>query len=667
MHLKTFLASVSLAFLISFNIKAQSEPSSDYPAAYRGESKYNYNEAFGGTFYTRNGSLLRSASGKPGPDYWQNRADYQIGVSLDDQKNQISGSEVISYTNNSPDELEFLWLQLDQNLFRDDSRGSAIIPLTGSRSGTKGQVFEAGYRIKSVKLVKTDGSEAELNCLMNDTRMQVFLPTPVKANGGKVKFKIEYSYIIPDYGSDRTGVLQTKNGKIFAVAQWYPRMCVYDDIAGWNTIPYNGPSEFYLEYGNFDVNITVPASHIVVCSGKLLNPGEVYTADQQRLWSEASVSDKTVVIRSASQVKDARSRPAGKKELTWHFKMENSRDVAWASSPSFIIDAARINLPEGKTALAVSAYPDESDGKSSWQRSTEYAKASIEYNSSHWYPYPYPVAVNVASNISGMEYPGIVFCGWKEKNASLWGVTDHEFGHTWFPMIVGSNERLHPWMDEGFNTFINYLSTDWFNSGEYKDNKRDMHKWAAMLEDQSLEPVMTSADNMKEGNIANLVYYKPALGLYMLRENILGEERFDNAFREYIRRWAWKHPSPDDFFRTMENVAGEDLKWFWRGWFVNNWKMDQAVTGVSYYKNNPKKGVLITIANLEKMPAPVIVEIKTRKGESSRLKLPVEVWERNTSWTFLYPSTEEISSVTLDPDHVFPDCNTDNDMWKVKN
>ena len=626
-------------------------------------SNYNYTEAFSPNFYRRSGNEYRSASGKPGPLYWQNRADYQISVKLDDEKNEISGFEYVSYTNNSPDNLEFLWFQLDQNLFKKESRGTAIVPLSGSRNGGRGQIFDAGYHIKSVKLVKGN-SEVDLKYGIDDTKMQVFLPEEVKAKGGQVKLRIDYSFISPVYGSDRMGILETKNGKIFAVAQWYPRLYVYDDINGWNVIPYTGPSEFYLEYGNFDVNITAPANHIVVCSGELQNAKEVYTAEQQRLLDAASKSDKTVTIRSSKDVKNASSRPQGKSELTWHYKIENSRDVAWASSASFILDAARINLPSGRKALALSAYPDESNTNNGWSRATEFTKYSIEYNSQKWFEYPYPVATNVATNVSGMEYPGIVFCGSKDKGASLWDVTDHEFGHTWFPMIVGSNERVYAWMDEGFNTFINTLSTDNFNNGEYKASKKDMHQWASTLTSPQLEPVFVSPDNMKEANIGMLAYYKPAAGLTLLRTQILGPERFDRAFKAYIERWAYKHPTPEDFFRTMENVSGEKLDWFWRGWFLNNWRLDQVALGVNYVKNNPKNGALITVANLEKMPMPLVVEITTKSGQTSRVSYPVEIWARNISWTFQYPSTEEIEKVVVDPDKVLPDYNPENNVWK---
>jgi len=628
-------------------------------------TKYNYNDAFGPFFYTKNGTEYRSASGQPGPGYWQNRADYQLSAKLNDQTNEITGTEILTYTNNSPEKLSFLWMQLDQNLFKKDSRGSAIIPTSSSRYRGQGQT-QNGYSIKSVKLLSMSGrtSETDVKYIINDTRMQLFLPQVLNPAGAQVKIKIEYSFISPTYGSDRMGIQQTKNGKIYTVAQWYPRMCVYDDISGWNTLPYTGPGEFYLEYGDFDINITAPVSHVVVCSGELLNPQEVYTAEQQKRWISAVQSDKTVMIRSAAEVTDAKSRPEGKQELTWHFRIKNARDASWASSASFIIDAAKMNLPGGKKSLAISAYPVESMGDTAWSRSTEYIKASIEYNSKKWFEYPYPAATNVASIVGGMEYPGIVFCRWKYVKGSLWNVTDHEFGHTWFPMIVGSNERLYAWMDEGFNTFINTLSSDDFNNGEYKDYMTDMHRAAIALTNPVLEPVMSSPDNMNERNIGNLAYFKPGKGLTLLREQILGPERFDLAFTTYIERWAYKHPAPDDFFRTIENVAGEDLAWFWRGWFLNNWRLDQAVRDVKYVKGDPAQGALITIDNLEKMAMPVILEIRTQSGKTDRVKLPVEIWQRNSSWTFLYPSTEEIVSVTSDPDHVLPDHNSGNDIWR---
>ena len=667
---KYFYLLISSVLLISTSVDAQEEPT----------SVYDYNAAFGHGFYTKNGTATRSASGKPGHAYWQNSADYKINISLDEEKKHFTGSEVITYTNNSPDELNFLWVQVDQNLFKKDSRGNAIIPLSGSRNGAKGQDFDGGYTIGNVSLgyesnsykgssknrkknSKKRISKVDAQYDISDTRMKIYLPKPLAANGGRVHINIDFSFTSPDYGSDRMGVLETKNGRIFNLAQWYPRMCVYDDVSGWNTLPYLGAGEFYLEYGTFDVHINSPADHLVVCSGELLNPEEVYTDTQRQRLKQAANSDETVIIRSAEEINDPNSRPQGKDRLTWKFRIENSRDVAWSSSKAFIMDAARINLPSGKTSMAMSVYPVESNTMDSWARSTEYTKASVEHYSEKWYEYPYPAAINVAGNQGGMEYPGIVFCSWKSKNASLWGVTDHEFGHIWFPMIVGSNERLHAWMDEGFNTFINSLSTNAFNNGEYKEAERNMHRFSSVLVNDKMEPIYTTPDNMKERNIGLLAYYKPGAGLEMLREHILGEERFDEAFTAYIKRWAYKHPTPDDFYRTIENVSGEELSWFWRGWFIHNWKLDQAINRVKYVDGDPTKGAIVTIENLQQMPMPVTLEFTTESGTKTRHVLPVEIWKRNTKWTFKYDSTEALKSVVIDPDYVFPDINSSNNRW----
>ena len=633
------------------------------------QTKYSYTETFAPFFYTKNGNEYRAATGEPGPKYWQNRADYQLAAKLNDETNEITGTELLTYTNNSPLKLDFIWMQLDQNLFRQDSRGSAIIPVGGSRNGGGGQKFDAGYKIKSVKILSGTNNATAIDAkyLIDDTRMQVFLPKELNPNGAVLKVKIEYSFISPDYGSDRMGILPTKNGKIFTIAQWYPRMCVFDDVMGWNTLPYTGPGEFYLEYGDLDLSITTPAKDIVVASGELQNPQQVYTPEQIKRWAEAEKSEKTVVIRTADEVTDPKSRPSGKTELTWHFKIKNARDASWAASSAFIIDAAKMDLPDGKKTIAISAYPVESNGDNAWGRSTEYVKRSIEYNSAKWFEFPYPIATAVAGAVGGMEYPGIVFCGATSRGRGLWGVNDHEFGHTWFPMIVGSNERLYGWMDEGFNTFINTLSTANFNNGEYKPARpTDAGRQAIGFTAPALEPILSNgADNLKERNNGTLLYSKPGAGLILLREQILGPERFDYAFKTYIQRWAYKHPTPDDFFRTIENVAGESLQWFWRGWFANTWRLDVGVRSVKYVDSlDYSKGAYITLDNLEKMAMPVILEIKMKSGKTERVKLPVEIWERNTSWVFKYPSTEQIDSVTYDPDKVLPDFNPANNVWK---
>jgi hypothetical protein len=687
---KRFVAGLLLALIAGNTITAQTTPPTSASGAANPVSgaqarrqrpveqadpnapatKYSYTETFAPFFYTKNGSEFRAASGEPGPKYWQNRADYQLAATLNDDNNEIIGSEVITYTNNSPQKLGFVWMQLDQNLFKLDSRGSQIVPTSGSRNAGRGQAFDAGYKIKSVKVLSgpKGATVTDVKYLIEDTRMQVFLPAEVSANGGVLKLKIEYSFISPDYGSDRMGILATKNGKIFTVAQWYPRMCVYDDIMGWNTLPYTGPGEFYLEYGDFDIKITAKAADIVVCSGELLNPQEVYTPEQVKRWAQAAQSEKTVIIRGAEDVTNPASRPTGKPMLTWHFAIKNARDASWGVSSAFIIDAAKMVLPSGKKSIAISAYPIESNGPNAWGRSSEFVKKSIEYNSAKWFEFPYPAATAVAGTPGGMEYPGIVFCGARSAGRGLWGVHDHEFGHTWFPMIVGSNERLYGWMDEGFNTFINTLSTDNFNNGEFKSRPQDMHGIGNFFTLPTLEPILSNGpDNLKERNNGTLLYSKPSAGLVLLREQILGPERFDFAFKTYINRWAFKHPTPDDFFRTIENAAGESLQWFWRGWFANTWRLDVALRDVKYADTTDySKGCTITLDNLEKMAMPVILEIKLKSGKTERIKLPVEIWERNTSWSFKYPSKEEIESVTYDPDKVLPDYNSANNVWSKK-
>lgn len=625
------------------------------------QSKYDPHALFSPLFYTSGGTISRAATGEPNAGYWQNKADYVINASLNDETNQISGTVTITYRNNSPHALPFLWLQLDQNLFNKDSRGQARMPLgTRSRYGDAKSDFSGGYKISSVRLLNEN---TDANYIITDTRMQIRLPKAMKAGGDVARIRIDFSFTLPEYGADRCGILKTKNGNIFAVAQWYPRMCVFDEVQGWNTDPYLGPSEFYLEYGDFDVTITTPASHIVVCSGELLNEAEVLTPAQLSRMTQAKKSDKTVMIRTAGEVTDPASRPKAK-TLSWHYKISNARDVAWASSKSFIWDAAKMNLPSGKTSLAMSVYPVESDGAKGWGRATEYTKGSIENYSKRWFEYPYPCAVNVASNIGGMEYPGIVFCGSNATQADLFGVTDHEFGHTWFPMIVGSNERKYGWMDEGFNTFINSLADDDFNNGEYKEAPTNMEGVVPFLFGPSSEAIMLTPDAMKERNIGVALYFKPGLGLALLRKEILGPDRFDYAFREYIRRWAYKHPTPWDFFRTMDNVAGEDLHWFWKAWFLENYKFDQAIASVTYENNDAKNGAIVSIVNMEQGALPIYISYETKSGVKGTIKLPVEVWNNTNNWKVKLPTTEELQRVTLDEEKVFPDMNYGNNSWK---
>jgi hypothetical protein len=631
------------------------------------QSTYDAREAFHPQFYPYTGNDYRSASGEAGPKYWQNRADYKINCTLDTTKHGINGDVELTYTNNSPDNLKFLWLQLDQNIYKKDSRGSATTTEAGGRWANA--KFTQGYNIASISVV-VDGKKYTPKYSITDTRMQVWLDNALKSSGGQIRIAISFSFEVPEYGTDRMGRLSTKNGWVYEIAQWFPRVCVYDDIQGWNTMPYLGAGEFYLEYGDIEYNVTAPSNLIIVGSGELQNPADCFTPDQLNRYNEAKESDKTVVIKSEKDVTDKKAQPKNA-TTTWKFRIERTRDVAWGASKAFILDAARINLPSGKKALAMSAYPVEStkDRKGNdWRRSTEMVKGSIEHYSNKWYEYPYTAATNVAGVVGGMEYPGIVFCSYTATGAGLWNVTDHEFGHIWFPMIVGSNERKYAWMDEGFNTFINNLSTTAFKKGEFVD-AFDMSKPGGDFPtkynfDTKGDGLFNVPDVVQQTNLGSAAYFKPAMMLHVLRNTVLGPERFDIAFREYINRWAFKHPTPWDFFHTIENVSGEDLGWFWRSWVLNTWKLDQAVKTVVYVNEKPENGANITIENLEKMPMPVTVLVKETNGKEHRINLPVEIWQRGAEWSFGVPTTSEIKEVILDPDKQLPDVNRNNDMWK---
>lgn len=630
--------------------------------AQNSSSKYDAHELFYPLFNYQPANENRTGSGSPGPKYWQNRADYKIAVTLNEDSNTVSGEVEIDYINNSSENLPFLWLQLDQNAFNDQSRSGKTTPISGGRYGNTG--FEGGYIIKSVQIKHAKDNFEPADYLINDTRMQLRLSEPLKNGGNHIKIKVEYSFKIPTFGSDRMGKLTTKNGTIYEIAQWYPRVCVFDDIEGWNVLPYLGAGEFYLEYGDFEYAISVPWDYVVAGSGELVNQHEVMTTEQRKRFDQARNSDKTVMILSKDDLKNPKSRIQQSGTLTWKFKCQNARDVAWAASRAFVWDAAKINLPSGKTAVAQSVYPAEVGSNDAWGRSTEYVKGCIEFYSKYLMEFPYPVATNVAGVVGGMEYPGIVFCSNTDRKEALWGVTDHEFGHTWFPMIVGNNERKFAWMDEGFNTFINMLSSTNFNNGEYDQDRIDnMQNLAPMLFRDGAEPIMTIPDVLKANNLGWEGYYKPAMGLKMLREVVLGHDRFDYAFKQYINRWAYKHPTPQDFFRTIEDAAGEDLGWFWKGWFYENYKLDQSIKEIQYIEQNPENGAVISIENLEQWAMPVTVEIEETNGIKSRIELPIEIWQRGGSWTFKTQTKLPFKSVTLDPDTKLPDINPRNNTW----
>ncbi len=625
------------------------------------ESVYDQHQLFNSDRLVSPESPFRSALGIPAAEYWQNEADYNISATLDTVSQTISGVVTITYTNNSPDKLDYLWLELGQNLFKEGSRGSYVLKIPGSSKG---------FMFKSVNIV--DGnSEAQADYLISDTRMQIRLDHSLQARGGQIKIKIEYSFQINDK-QFRTGLVTSKRGTLYDVAQWYPRMCVYDDLRGWNTLPYLGQGEFYCEYGDFNYEITVPWNMIVAGSGELVNQEDVLTKNEISRLKQAASSDKTLYIIRPEEVGTLSSRPVQNGMLTWQFKMKNSRDVSWAASKAYIWDAARINLPEGKSALSMSVYPIESSRDTLWSRSTEYVKYSVEYFSKEWFPYPYPVAFNVAGSVGGMEYPGLSFVTWKARNAhTLYLISAHEMGHNWFPMIVGSDERRFPFMDEGFNTFIDIYAQDDFNKGEFGHKRDSEYDPQGKNPARDLVPYLVSANASSIMNLADvqgeedhtLSYYKTALGLVLAREYIVGEKRFDYAFREYIKQWAFKHPAPADFFGLINNATGEDLNWFWNEWYYQTWTLDQGIKSVSYVDNNPAKGAQIELVNLKKMAMPVKLRITETNGTVSEVNLPVEIWLSGGDYIYTYHSTNQLRSVVVDPDWQLPDVNPLNNSW----
>src|SRR5713226_3846489 len=602
---------------------------------------------------------LREGSGAPGPRYWQQRADYTMRASLDTATHVIAGAETIRYANNSPDTLRYVWLQLDQNIYKANSRGAALNP-TDARFAGRG--FEGGYTIDYIRAVRRIGQASgriPLASAENGTMLRVELDRPL-APGGRAELELAYRFEVPEHGSDRMGREQFPGGWLYEVAQWYPRLAVYDDVRGWNTEQYLGQGEFYLEYGNIDFAITVPRGFIVAGTGRLTNPLEVLTATERERLARALRSDSTVAIIARSEVGQASTRPAGTgATLTWRFSANNVRDVAWAAAPNFIWDASGWS-----GILMQSFYPPVAD--SLWRESTKLVRHSIKHYSEKWFPYPYPTAINVNGPVGGMEYPMIVFCGNRRSTRGLFGVTTHELGHQWFPMIVGSNERLYAWMDEGFNTFMNTYSARAFYHDTTGPGGSGIDNWAGFAgSGRDAAPSIMPADRVPGFLLGAAAYSKPAVGLFLLRHSILGDTtRFDGAFREYIRRWAFKHPTPADFFRSMEDGVGEDLSWFWRGWFYRTDVVDQAVDSILTARDSSGNTFTeIFLSNLGGLPMPLDLHLTFADGTTDNVRLPVEIWFEGNHFVYVRQLPKEVVKVEIDPNRNFPDVRRQNNTW----
>jgi hypothetical protein len=553
-------------------------------------------------------TTIRTASGAPGHAYWQQRADYAIRATLDEGKRAISGTETITYHNNSPDTLSYLWIQLDQNIYKRDSdaRMTATVPSRDAWAKARGpedgykfdalrsvlekSTFDGGFRIAAVK----DAGGRTLHTVINRTMMRIDLPQPLKP-GAKVAFSIDWSYNINEQKvlGGRSGYEKFDEDKndLFEIAQWFPRMAAYYDVTGWQHKQFLGTGEFTLEFGDYDVQLTVPADHIVASTGELQNPGDVLTAAQRQRLEQARTASKPVIIATQAEA-EAREKTRAGGTKTWHFRAKNVRDFAWASSRKFIWDAQGFKK-DATNVLAQSFYPKE--GNPLWEK---YSTAAVihtiaEYNK-YSFDYPYPVAISVNGPVGGMEYPMICFNGprpTKDKKTGeltyssrtkygLIGVVIHEVGHNYFPMIVNSDERQWTWMDEGLNSFLQYLAEQAWEE-HYPQSRGEPRVIVDYMKSTNQVPIMTNSESIAA--LGYNAYAKPTAALIVLRETVLGRELFDFAFREYAQRWKFKRPTPSDFFRTMEDASGTDLDWFWRGWFYTTDHVDVSVDGISEY------------------------------------------------------------------------------------
>ncbi|MGI9078109.1 MAG: M1 family metallopeptidase [Gemmatimonadaceae bacterium] len=582
----------------------------------------------------------RSSNGSPGPAYWQQRADYAIAVTLDTARQRVSGKVSIAYTNNSPDSLRFLWLQLDQNLYRPNSKGSAVFP-ADSRWGVRG--FEGGYDISNLTL---NGKAARSQ--IDDTMMRIDLPSALAPAGGKLTIAMDFAFLVPEHGSDRMG----RDGTLYEIAQWYPRMAVYDDVRGWNTEPYIGQGEFYLEYGDFEYSVTAPAGYVIAGSGTLQNPADVLTAEQRsRLEKAAKTADVTRIITE----QESRPKPASGTR-TWKFRAENVRDVAWAGAPDFRWDATSWN-----GILTQAYYPWPRSGKG-WENAAENTQWSIRTYSELFYPYPYPQATSVAGPVGGMEYPMFVMVHYADEPQGAFGTIDHEHGHAWFPMIVGSNERQYAWMDEGLNTYINAFSNERRSAGS-SSWPQYLANWKQVVNRKIQAPLMTAADRINPAALGAIGYRKPGAVLLALRNHVVGAEKFDMAFREYIRRWAFKHPTPADFFRTIENYSGEDLAWFWRGFFYSTDVLDIGLETVAMQQREDGNFAVVSLRKLTSIPFPVTLRLKFADGTSMDTRLPVLIWAAGDSYDAAIAVKKPVVGVRLWPDPSVPDWNVSNNTW----
>ncbi|WP_408912546.1 M1 family metallopeptidase [Arenibacter sp. P308M17] len=633
----------SLLFLCAAVTVAQEEVKNEREPGHLNQSKFKqlYEE-----FATPN--TYRSASGAPGPDYYQQQADYKMDIELDDKNARIYGSETITYTNNSPDDLSFLWVQLDQNVrsktskspLRDDEGVPVAEPVASFANKYMTAPFDGGFNIEYVR----DANGKALPYTINQTMMRIDLPEVLKSKG-QVSFSIKWWYNIPDHTVNRARsgyeYFPKDGNRAYVIAQFFPRMAVYSDIEGWQNHQFWGSGEFALPFGNYEVNITVPADHILDGTGELQNMKEVFSKEMLSRYEKAKKSyDKPVIIVSQAEAEEAEKGFSDKKK-TWKLKAENVRDFGFASSRKFIYDMQAVKIGN-RDVMAISMYPKE--GNPLWEEySTKAVVHTLKSYSAHTFDYPYPKAISVHAKNQGMEYPMICWNYGRPNEDGTYSdrvkygmisVIIHEVGHNFFPMIVNSDERQWGWMDEGLDTFMQYMAEQEFGvafpeaiapNSKYPSGRGEASKIIPYMSgDQStIAPIMSNPENVYQ--LGNNAYAKPATALNILRETVMGRELFDHAFKTYAKRWMFKHPSPEDFFRTMEDASAVDLDWYWRSWFYTTDYVDIGVKGVKkyYVSDKPSKQMreIMAARNIKEEDLPPLVYLEEEESEDADANL----------------------------------------------
>jgi peptidase M1-like protein len=596
----------------------------------------------------------RTRQGTPGPRYWQQWADYRLEAELNPVSKRLTGKGSIAYQNRSPDTLAEVYVQLLHNIFAPGSRHNTDVPwavegVELSRVAAQGQELKPG-----------DGDSPGYK--VDGTIMRIRLPRPI-APGGSANFDFSWRLRIPPDGAPRGG----QDGETYYINYWYPQMAVYDDINGWQIDQYLGNAEFYMGYGNYDVALTLPAGWLVDATGRLQNPAEVLSVQTRARLDSAAHTNRVVHVVTEADRKAGTSTTAGANgKLTWRYRAERVRDVSWAASPKYLWDATSAVVGDATgdgrpdTSAIYSFYRPEARA-SHWDLSARYSQYSIEFFSRYLSPYPYPhmTAVDGPTSCGGMEYPMMTCIGGQWDTLGLYEVTTHEIGHMWFPMVVGSDEKRYAWMDEGLTQFDQSQSMDAFFKG-FDDEARNRKNYLDFAETSNEVELMHHGDRYPSYPSYGVAsYYKPATIMVALR-GVLGEDTFNRAYKEYIRRWAYKHPSPYDFFNTFENVSGRDLSWFWRSWFFETWKLDQQIDTVTTAGDSLE----VAVSNRGKIPMPLRLTVTRIDGKVERDTLPAEVWLQGDRRRVIKVAREPgVRSIEIDAEKEFPDLDRSNQVW----